>query len=164
MKTLILVRHAKSSWADEELSDQMRPLNKRGKRDAPVMGKRLAKRGIKPDLMLSSSAVRALATARVVAGALGYPEESIASLGQLYLALPGDILHVIHELDNQLDCVMLFGHNPGFTQLANWFSPTLISNVPTCGVIEVRFDIERWSLVGQGAPAYFRFDYPKKNA
>src|SRR5215470_8706335 len=114
MKTLYLVRHAKSSRDDPSLPDKERPLNKRGRRDAPRMGERLAKRDVKPDLILSSPAVRALATAEIVSRKLGYAIKDIVVDERLYGADPNDLLDVIHELGEKPKRVMLFGHNPEF--------------------------------------------------
>src|SRR5450631_3680242 len=112
MKTLILVRHAKSSWEDAALPDKERPLNERGKRDAPDMGKRLAKRDVKPELILSSPARRAFATAKIIAKSLGYKLKNIVVDDRLYPGAADEILNSIHRLDKQLDRVMIVGHNP----------------------------------------------------
>jgi len=162
MKTLILIRHAKSSWKNPGLPDRLRPLNKRGKRDAPVMGERLAERGIEVDRVITSPATRALATAEVITGEIGFPWEDIIVDERLYLADASEILEVIQGLDDHLDCVMCFGHNPGLTALVNHFSPYQIDNMPTCGVIELRFDAATWALVGEFEPIEVDFDYPKK--
>ena len=140
MKELILVRHAKSSWKDPALSDHERPLNRRGKRDAPEMGERLARSGYDPDLIVSSSAVRALDTARTtLAGKLGYPRASIAVEERLFHAGVADLLHVIQGVDDSVDILMLFGHNPGLTDFANHIGPREIFNMPTCAVLHLRF-------------------------
>ena len=161
MKILIVVRHAKSSWK-MNLPDRLRPLNKRGKRDGPMMGERLAERKVEVDQMISSPAKRALATAEAIAEALGYPWEEIVVDERLYHAEPHEILEVVEGLDDHFDCVMCFGHNPGLTEFVNHFSPRSIDNVPTCGVIEFRFDIDTWAGVGKVEPIWMDFDYPKK--
>jgi len=152
MKTLFLVRHAKSSRDDPTLPDKERPLNDRGRRDAPRMGERLAKRDVKPDLILSSPAVRALATAEIVAKRLDYAIKDIVVDERLYGADPDDLLDVIHELGEKPKRVMLFGHNPEFAELAHRLSSE-ITDLPTCAVAEFRFDIKSWSNVGKQAPA-----------
>jgi phosphohistidine phosphatase len=162
MKTLILVRHAKSSWKDQTLADYDRPLNKRGKRNAPEMGQRLAERGIRPDRMVSSPAKRAIATAQAVAKEVGFPREKIVEDERLYLSSVSTWLEVIRPLDDDADCVICFGHNPELTDLVNTLGRQDIGNMPTCGVVELRYDIETWADVGKVEPTYFDFDYPKK--
>ncbi|MGD8996918.1 MAG: histidine phosphatase family protein [Anaerolineae bacterium] len=162
MKTLTLVRHAKSSWKERGLPDHERPLNKRGRRDAPMMGERLAQRGVEVDLMISSSATRAVTTAEAIAEELGYAWDEIVIERRLYEAYAEEILEVIGEQDDWVDHLMLIGHNPGLTSLANFLSTHDIENVPTCGVVELRYHIERWAEVGETEPAEVDFDYPKK--
>lgn len=162
MKKLTLVRHAKSSWKDPHLTDEERPLNQRGRRDAPEMGRRLAERDVVPDLLISSPAERALTTAQLIAEAIGYPPEGIEEEDLLYLAGVDEWMEVIWSLDDALDQVMLFGHNPGLTDLVNTISTLRLANVPTCGVIELAFDIDRWCQVGRVRPRQATFDYPKK--
>ena len=162
MKTLILLRHAKSSWKKPDLRDLDRPLNKRGKRDAPVMGKRLAKKKIKVDRLISSPAKRALVTANTVANEIGYPRSDIVVEEKLYTFDETGLLDVIQDLDNALDRVMLFGHNPAITDLVNSLAPSQIDNVPTCGVVELTFDVESWADVGETKAVQLEFDYPKK--
>jgi phosphohistidine phosphatase len=163
MKTLTLVRHAKSSWKEMTLSDRLRPLNKRGKADAPEMGERLARRGVKVDRMISSPAKRALKTARIMAEKLGYPREEIVEDERVYPGNPRALLSVIRSLDTKLKHVMLFGHNPGLTELANMLGAEDIDNVPTCGTVEMRFNINGWKEVGRVKGAKIFFDYPKKH-
>jgi phosphohistidine phosphatase len=138
MKTLFLVRHAKSSWDDPALPDKDRPLNDRGKRDAPKMGERLAKRDVRPDLILSSPAMRALTTAQIIAKKLDYKRKDIVVDDRLYGVEPDDLLDVIHKLGDKLERVMLFGHNPELTELAHRLS-SQITHMPTCAVAEFTF-------------------------
>ena len=119
MKTLTLVRHAKSSWKDRRLSDRERPLNKRGEHDAPMMGKRLVDAGIRPSLIISSPAVRAWATAKVFAKDLGYPIEFLQREDDLYLASVDNMLDAIATQSSSFNSLMLFSHNPGLTDFAN---------------------------------------------
>lgn len=151
MKELILVRHAKSSWKDPALRDHERPLNKRGKRDAPEMGERLARAECRPDLFISSSAVRALETARTIAGKVGYPRKDIQVEDRLYHASAGELIGVIRDVDDSVGNLVIFGHNPGFTQLANMLGPRDIFNMPTCAVLHLRFDTTSWNAIGQVA-------------
>jgi len=162
MKTLFLVRHAKSSWDDTALPDKDRPLNDRGKRDAPKMGERLAKRDVKPDLILSSPARRALTTAEIIAKKLDYKRKDIVADDRLYAGEADDLLEVIGELDDKLERVMLFGHNPELTELAHRLSSE-ITHMPTCAVVEFTFDAKSWSNIGTDKPAKVAFDYPRQS-
>jgi phosphohistidine phosphatase len=161
MKTLFLVRHAKSSRDDPSLPDRDRPLGDRGKQDAPMMGKRLAKRDVKPDLLVSSPALRALTTAQLIAEEVGYKRKDIVVDDRLYASSPDDLLAVIHALDKNLDRVMLVGHNPEFSDLAHRLSSEII-DMPTSAVAEFHFDTKAWSDVGEVGPAKAVQDYPKK--
>lgn len=160
MKTLFLVRHAKSSRDDPSLPDRERPLDDRGKRDAPKMGERLAKRDVKLDLLVSSPALRALTTAHLIADEIGYKRKDIVVDDRLYASSPDDLLAVIRALDNKLDRVMLFGHNPEFSDLAHRLSSGII-DMPTSAVAEYNFDTKAWSDVGEVEPAKAVLDYPK---
>ncbi len=164
MKTLYLVRHAKSSWNNANLSDHDRPLNDRGERDAPQMGKRLLKRKPHPATIISSSAVRAATTATILAEAIGYPISDLAIDERLYGAEPKDVILIIHELDDGIDCVMLVGHNPTFTELINALSESQIQNVPTCGMAVLKFQTNTWSKIGRAKGELLDFDYPKNNS
>ena len=162
MKTLFLIRHAKSSWDDTALPDKDRPLNDRGRRDAPRMGERLAKRDVKPDLILSSPAVRALSTAEIIAKRLDYRRKDIVVTERLYAVEVDDLLDVIHQLGDKVERVMLFGHNPELTEFAHRLSGE-ITHMPTCAVAEFRFDAESWSTIGTIKPAEVLLDYPKNS-
>jgi phosphohistidine phosphatase len=151
MKTLFLVRHAKSSRDDPALPDKERPLNDRGRRDAPRMGERLAEEGVQPDLIVSSPAVRALTTAELFAKQLDYKLKDIVVDKRLYAATPDDLLEVIHELGDKSKRLMLFGHNPEFADLAHRLSNEIVE-MPTCAVAEFKFDTKSWSDVGIQAP------------
>jgi len=162
MKTLFLIRHAKSSWGDTALPDEDRPLNDRGRRDAPKMGERLAKRDVKPDLILSSPAMRAVKTAEIIAKKLDYRRKDIVVDDRLYAVGADDLLDVIHKLSDKLDRVMLFGHNPELTELAHRLS-SKITHMPTCAVAEFTFDAKSWSKIGKVKPAKVALDYPKRS-
>jgi len=164
MKQLTLIRHAKSSWKVVSLADIDRPLSKRGKRDAPEMASRLAKRSVRPDLVISSPAKRARKTAKVIAEALGYPWRDVALDERVYHAGPCELLKVLQGVEDACAHVMLFGHNPGLTELASQLTGRDIENVPTCGVVEAEFDIESWAELGIEAGALVEFDYPKRPA
>ena len=162
MKTLFLVRHAKSSRNDAAMPDKDRPLNDRGKRDAPKMGERLAKRDVKPNLILSSPARRALKTAEIIAKKLDYKLKDIVVDNRLYAVEADDLLRVIRGLGDKAERVMLFGHNPELGELANRFSGKIM-DMPTCAVAEFSFDTESWSNVGKRAPAKVTLHRPKKS-
>jgi phosphohistidine phosphatase len=163
MKTLTLVRHAKSSWKDSSLSDRDRPLNKRGERDVPIMAKRIVEAGIRPSLIVCSPAVRAWTTAKAIASEIGYPMEFLQRENKLYLASLDDMLDVLVSQDNGFNSLMLVGHNPGLTTFANYLSPGITNNVPTAGVVSVNFDREDWNLYERPETELLTFDYPKKN-
>ena len=161
-KTLFLVRHAKSSWDDPKLPDKDRPLSDRGKRDAPKMGKRLAKRDVKPELILSSPAMRALATAEIIARKLDYKVKSVVVDARLYAGDADELLNVIHKLDDELESVMLFGHNPELTELAHRLSSE-ITHMPTCAVAQLTFSTKSWSSVGKTKLAKVALQRPRKS-
>lgn len=162
MKTLTIVRHAKSSWKDRTLRDRDRPLNKRGEKAAPEMGERIAEAGIRPSLIVSSPAVRAWTTAKVVAQKLNYPLEFLQREDALYLASLDNWLDVVAAQDNGFNSIMLFGHNPGLTDFANYLSPGLTHNVPTAGVVCVNIDRDDWLLYERPETELVFYDYPKK--
>ena len=162
MKTLFLIRHAKSSWDDTALPDKDRPLGDRGRRDAPKMGKRLAKRDVKPDLILSSPARRALTTAEIVAKKLDYKLKDIVVDDRLYAGAVHDLLNVIHKLGDKPKRVILFGHNPELTEFAHRLSSE-ITHMPTCAVAEFTFNAKSWSNIGKAKLAKVALDYPKKS-
>jgi len=157
-----LVRHAKSSWKDPELEDTERPLNARGKRDAPRMGKRLMSRRVRPDVLISSPANRAYSTAVKIAREIGYAKEAIQINEKLYFEGSGSILKVIHSLPPEVCGAMLFSHNPTITYLVNGLANTDIGNVPTCGIAEITFNTESWLDVNEGEGTLQLFDYPKR--
>lgn len=168
MKTLYLVRHAKSSWDNPEQSDFDRPLNERGKKNAPRMAKRLKEKHVTPDVMLSSPAERALATCKEFARVLKFPEDKIKTDKRLYHANEDQILKVIQELkDSPRDSeevVILFGHNPGLTEFANALLNEDLENIPTCGVVAATLDITDWKDARFGFGEMEFFDYPKRRA
>lgn len=163
MKTLYIVRHAKSSWADPDQNDFERPLNDRGKRDAPRMGKRLKEKGIAPDVLITSPAKRAKSTAKRIAKVLEYPKEKIVSVRKLYHASEEEILTVVQSLKEKHDHVMMVGHNPGLTDFVNALidQSTDIDNMPTCGIVAVSFPATLWKDVNWGKGHFLFFDYPK---
>lgn len=162
MKTLYVIRHAKSSWDDPTLSDFDRPLNKRGKKDAPDMGKRLRHREVIPDLLLSSPAERALTTCHIIAGQIGYPQDKIKTDRNLYHAEDAQILSIVQALDNKFNTVWIFGHNPGLTDFVNLLAKADIDNIPTCGVVACSLNVSSWDEANSKNASVIFFDYPKK--
>lgn len=162
MKTLFLIRHAKSSWDDTALPDRDRPLDDRGERNVAKMGKRLVKRNVKADLIMSSPAKRALTTAEVIAKMLDYKRKDIMVNNRLYASQVDDLLDVIQALDHKLKRVMLVGHNPELTELAHYLSSE-ITHMPTCAIVEFTFYAKSWSAIGKAKPDQVTLDYPKKS-
>ena len=155
-KKLYLLRHAKSSWKDFSIRDFDRPLNKRGKHDAPMMAERMAKRGIKPDIILSSPAKRAKATSKQFSEKLG---TKILYNDSIYESSATRLKEIIKDAFKTYDSVMLVGHNPSMTVLSNALSDYQIDNLPTCGI--VGFAFENGEIGDKKATLLF-FDYPKK--
>ena len=163
MKTLTLLRHAKSSWKDPSLIDHDRPLNRRGKRDLAVMGERLKQAGVRPSLILSSTAVRAWKTAKGIAKEIAYPPEFMEREQLLYHAGVNRILDVLAQQDDAFNSILVVGHNPGLTDFANYLVPDITHNIPTCGFVSVTIDSEDWNLKGEKKIELVVYDYPKKH-
>ena len=162
MKRLTLVRHSKSDWSLPGQQDWDRALNKRGQRDAPEMARRLRARKLKPDAILSSPAVRALATATIMARELKIAASIVRQDERLYLAGPADMLAVIREIGGDARHLMVFGHNPGITEFANRLSAgDRIDNMPTSAVFTATFAIDDWSELDWASGQDAQFDYPK---
>lgn len=161
-KTLLLVRHAKSSWNHPGLSDHDRPLNQRGEHDAPMMGARLARRAKVPQRIITSTALRAARTAEAIAAELDYPHKAIVREPALYLAPASVMLELLQGFDDRHHCYLLVSHNPGITELINRLGDRPIDNLPTAGVVELRFDCAHWSELRWGSGQQTYFDYPKK--
>ena len=162
MKTLFLVRHAKSSRNEPALPDKDRPLNDRGKRDAPKMGERLAKRDVSPDLILSSPAKRALKTAQIFAKKFGYKLADIVVDERLYATGADELLHLIRKLGAKPKSVMLVGHNPELTELAHHLS-SKITHLPTCAIAEFTIEAKSWTTIGKDKPASVVLYTPEKS-
>lgn len=162
MKTLYITRHAKSSWSDSSLSDFERPLNKRGLRDAPFMGKLLTKQGMLPDIIVSSPATRAVSTARLFADEFAYPSSDIVIYDELYENGVQDYLDTLASLDDRYESAMIIGHNPTLTMLAEQLSDLRIDNIPTCGIVIIQFDNPEWSDIIKRNGVCQGFEFPKK--
>ena len=160
MKTLLLVRHAKSSW-ETGLEDFERPLNNRGKRDAPLMATRLLARHVGIDVFVSSSAERAVSTARFFAGRYGFDADAIQSVPALYHAGPSVIGSVVAAIDDRYETAALFAHNPGITEFASSLTSIRINDMPTCGIFAVACNVLHWSGFMEAEKVFLFFEYPK---
>jgi phosphohistidine phosphatase len=152
MKQLLLIRHGKSDWDHPGLSDHDRPLNDRGRRDCPRMAEALRRRGIFPELIVTSTAVRAATTAEAIALGLGYDPSLIVRCSELYLAAPPVILRVIQGLDEAAGTAMLFGHNPGMHETVERLCEGEgIDDFPTLAVARIDLKVEHWGAVEWGS-------------
>jgi phosphohistidine phosphatase len=161
MKRLTLVRHAKSSWSHPEIDDVARPLNKRGEKDAPLMGRRLAQRQMTPDCIISSPAKRAISTATILAKEIAFPIKEIVTYKDIYAANVAELIQVLQQIDDACNSVMLCGHNPGLTELSQCLTNYQIDKIPTCGIFCIDFAIDSWKELSQGMGTFVFFDYPK---
>jgi phosphohistidine phosphatase len=164
IKTLLAIRHAKSSWETPELDDRQRPLNKRGLRDAPFMGQQLALRKLSPDRILCSPALRATQTAQLIAAAVGYDSAGIEIREALYMQGPGAMLEILRALDTDWQRVYLVGHNPDITALVSVLADRVVSHLPTTGVAAITFDVDDWAHIMAGSGTLAFLDYPKRYA
>jgi phosphohistidine phosphatase len=163
MKKIILIRHAKSSWDNPWLADHDRPLAERGLQDAPKMAKKLKKRGVIPDLILSSTALRATETAKITAQELGYLEENICWEKNLFHASPSTILKYIHLQKDSQNTLLVFGHNPGFNDLIHYLGGE-IENLPTSGQYGFKLKSEKWADFKPENAEFWFLDFPKKKS
>jgi phosphohistidine phosphatase len=164
MKTLIAVRHAKSSWDAINQKDFDRTLNERGKKDAPEMAQRLKEKGITIDLFVSSPAKRAKKTAKYFAEAFKQEKDDILLVDELYEASLETFYNVIQRLDNKHDAVVLFSHNPGITDFVNSLTDVRTDNMPTCGLFAVSADTDDWAAFRDSRKQFLFFDFPKNAA
>ena len=163
MKTLIVVRHAKSSWANPEQQDFDRPLNERGKNDAPKMAKRLISEGVKIDAFVSSPAKRAKQTCEAFVAAYGRDKEDIIFIDKLYHAPAGVYYEAISEVKNKYDRIAVFGHNPGITEFVNSLHEQAQSiEMPTCAIFAAKADVEKWEDFEAAEKNVLFYKYPKE--
>ena len=160
-KELFVVRHAKSSWDDPTISDHDRPLNERGLRNAPDMGSRLSDREVLPDVLISSTALRARTTAEIIADSMNFPKDQIVFDRALYHASATELQEYIGGLNDAHTSVMLFGHNPGMTSLVSHLFGLALDNLPTCGVVYLQFSTESWGEASRSMPCEATIDFPK---
>ncbi len=163
MRTLYITRHAKSSWDDPRMDDFDRPLNERGERDAPFMARIFKERGEPVDLLVSSPAKRAITTARTFAQELGVAEASIQEDRSIYLATVNTLLQVVNRLPDAHKRVMLFGHNPGFSELAELLSEAGTGELPTCSTVRIDLPVDEWKEVSAGLGTLVWLDFPKRH-
>ncbi len=163
MKTLYLLRHAKSSWKYPELDDFERPLNKRGKQNAPAMGQFLQSKKIIPDIILSSPANRAAMTARIIAENLSLPPHRIKYDALIYEASSEILFEVLRSINPPVESAILVGHNPGITTFANLIANHRVGNIPTCGIYGVELNIASWQEISDKCATFKFFEYPKKS-
>lgn len=162
MKTVYFVRHAKSSWDSPNLRDIDRQLNESGLKTAEKMASFISDLDIRPDVIISSPAKRAYSTAVFFAKSFGIETADIKIAEEIYEALMSDILQLINGLPQEIDTVMLFGHNPTFTNLANYFSPDFIPNVPTCGILKVEANTNNWTQFNNQTAGLVKTYFPKE--
>lgn len=161
MKQLLLIRHAKSSWNDASINDMDRPLNDRGKKDAPKMAERLLDKKIKIDGFYSSPAKRALATCELFVKEYDKKKKNIIESEELYEPRVENFFNVVKKADNDLDTIALFSHNPGITAFANQLTNVQIDDMPTCSIFAIKADIKKWNEFEEAEKLFWFFDYPK---
>ncbi|MBS1735553.1 MAG: histidine phosphatase family protein [Bacteroidetes bacterium] len=161
MKTLIVIRHAKSSWAQPGVHDFDRPLNERGNIDAPKMTTILAKKELKIDILITSPAKRAMATAKIFLEELGLPRDKLIEIPALYLAPVKTFYREVASFKDDWEVALLFSHNPGVTDFVNSFDCMPIYNMPTCGMYGVQIAIDSWENFEIGKKHFLFFEFPK---
>jgi phosphohistidine phosphatase len=162
VKSLYLVRHAKSSWKDISLQDFDRPLNKRGFADAPFMAEVLKQKDVKLDAIICSPAMRTKTTAELIAPYLGFPMKNIVYHKQMYETSEKTLLKLLKEIPNTINNLMFVGHNPSLTALANLLADSYVYNIPTTGIYAIQFDCLAWDNIGNTKGEFMFFEYPKK--
>lgn len=161
MKKLIIVRHAKSSWDLTGQDDMERPLNERGKKDAPEMASRLKEKINKVELFVSSPAKRAKKTAKLFAEAFNYDKKDIVTEDKLYEATAAAFYNVVESFKDKYDTVAIFSHNPGITEFANTLTHVHINDMPTCAVFAININTNKWADFKTADKSFLFFDYPK---
>jgi len=164
MKILLLVRHAKSDWGNPALEDFERPLNERGKKDAPAMAKRLLDKSINIDAIISSTAKRAAKTAKAFAEVYDLKKSRLQFNEELYMAGSASFAAVIESADDKFESIAVFSHNPGITGFANELTNARIDNIPTCGVFAIKINTDTWKNFRNAPKEFWFFDYPKATA
>lgn len=167
MKTIYINRHAKSDWADKDMTDFDRPLNKRGLKDAPVMAARLAERlktsGDSIDNVFSSTANRAITTCMIFCDVIGWDFEKVEKTRDIYENGSMAVKKIISSMDDNSNSVIFFGHNPHFSDLITYFAGFQSVQLPTCGIVKIDFDVEKWDDVLKLNGEIDFIDYPKND-
>ena len=161
MKVIYLIRHAKSDWNNVNLTDFNRPLNKRGKRNAPFMGQKLNELTPSLDLIIASPAKRALQTVKAICKEINYNESEIRFDESVYHSSFQNLNSIINDLDNSINTIALVGHNPGLTNFSNYLTNNYIDNIVTCGIVKIEFDIDNWNEIIEGLGTKVFYIYPK---
>lgn len=162
MKQLFLLRHAKSDWSHPGLTDFDRPLNSRGLKNAPEMGRRLVARQLEFDALVCSPAKRAATTARLVAAELELADRALTFAPEIYDASVAELLAVVRDFPPQWHRVLLVGHNPGMTLLANLLADAGIDNLPTAGLVGIELAPAAWAQIDAGGGELTLYDFPRK--
>jgi len=162
MKTLYLIRHAKSDWKNAQTGDFDRPLNERGLKSAPLMATLLNEKKVTPELVITSPANRALTTAELFCEILGYPKELIQQRIEIYEGGAGNLLKIVQQLPDSKNTVMLFGHNPTMTEFSTLLSGNQIDSMVTCAVVRIDMDIESWKDAARNTGKLIWYEFPKK--
>ena len=161
MKTIYLIRHAKSDWKHPELTDFERPLNKRGLRDAPFMAQKLADLTFKPELIICSPAKRTTTTAKLICTETRYSIDNVLFDQSIYASSLNNLISLVNLLPNQHNEIAIIGHNPSITELSNYLTEDYIGNMPTCSVVKIELEIDNWNETVQGIGIQRFFIYPK---
>lgn len=161
MKTLYLVRHAKSSWDNPALTDFERPLNDKGRKAAPLIAKYLLEKGFIPQHYVSSPANRAITTARLFADKMDFPRKSIQIDARIYNSNNHELLRVIQSLNDSFDTIALFGHDTSITVTTEELSNQRFLHFPTCGVAGIKLNVNSWAEVKEGVGELLFFYFPK---
>jgi len=161
MKVIYLIRHAKSSWKDLSIQDFERPLNDRGKNDAPIIGKHLNQLGFNPDLIVCSPAKRTISTAKLICKNSSYEFKNVQTISSIYESTLQTLIELINNLSNNYKEITLIGHNPGITNLYNYLCDDDLVNIPTCGVVKIELEISQWNEIIKGIGIKKFFIYPK---
>lgn len=163
MKKIYFIRHAKSSWKDETIDDFERPLNSRGKRDVAFMGKRLKMFEVKPDIIYTSPAVRAQKTAKELVKEMDYDKKKIKTIDTLFESSYEHYMELIHATDDQYASIFIIAHNPTITEVGERLSGAILSNIPTCAIVCISFEVESFKDISEESGHILFFDYPKKH-
>ncbi len=161
-KQLFIVRHGQSSWDLVNISDIDRPLKERGINYGYLMAEKILAKTLNPEKIISSPANRALHTSTIFARVLSYPYQNIEINENIYFADKNTMLALINQVHYQFESLMVFGHNPTFTDLANHFLNQSIDNIPTTGVVWLKFETNEWTKIDKNNLVDYFFDYPKK--